>query len=358
MSKTSLILSHYDGRLGKVDYLEKFLKFKGFQVSHFLHPLDDYANLQTTYMNAAGKTMFVKRTHRGLWNYIEDMFFSIGIIRKSEIDICFTLSNFDTMPAIVCRSVFKKKIRKIIYFPSDYSGKRFRSKLLNFAYIHVEKMAIRHADLVVSNTKRAEAMRIDLGLDVSKSIIIPNGVRMPSPKPIFIKKHISKRSFIYVGDVNNEHGLYDLIKALTPHIQKLVIMGSGKDWDKTVHFAQKQSFELETHFKKDREFVLRYLQKFNGFGLAPYNRSADWTYFCSPVKVGEYIACGVPVLMSEVPEISEVVKREGYGVTFDSLDASILVGQLESFDTGNYRYKAKKFYQSNNAYFLFDKLGI
>jgi glycosyltransferase involved in cell wall biosynthesis len=152
--------------------------------------------------------------------------------------------------------------------------------------------------------------------------------------------------------------LYDLLETLYPIIKRFVLIGSGDDWERVIGFCKEKEMDFESFYKKDHEFTIDYLQKFNGIGLAPYNTESKWTFYCSPLKVSEYISCGVPVLMSGVPEIAELVEKEGYGVTYDELDFEKIKKKLEDFDTGEYYKKAKKFYGDFNHEVLFEGLGL
>lgn len=354
--KKVFLICHRTAKAGGLDNLLQFLRDEGCSVSTLLHPLDNYSALPTAYEDDDGNVTNVTRANRGMANYVEDFMYSLKYLKRTDFDTFIGCNNFDTLPAVFARLVLRRRIGKIIYFPRDYSEGRFGNKLMNFVYAAVEKIACRYSDVVVSNTKRAEAARHKLGLDLEKSVIIPNPVLIP--RPLFKNRPIRKTDFIYVGDVSKEHGLYDLVRTITPYISKLVIIGGGKDWDRTVAYAERQDFTLELHQNKPREFVIEYLQGFSGIGLAPYNLESRWTYYCSPLKVGEYIACGVPVLMSDVPEIAEEIQNKGYGITYHVLDIEELRSKIESFNARSFSSKAKSFYESMNANKLYRRLSI
>jgi glycosyltransferase involved in cell wall biosynthesis len=100
------------------------------------------------------------------------------------------------------------------------------------------------------------------------------------------------------------------------------------------------------------------MQKFSGFGLAPYTLDNKWTYYCSPMKVVEYLACGVPVLMSSVPEISSYIKENGLGIVYSKLDLDGISHDLEFFETANFNIKAKKSYAIYNQNNLYSKINL
>lgn len=289
-------------------------------------------------------------------NLFYDFYLSIKYLLSEETDVFIGANNFDTVTGIVARNIFKKKIERVIYFASDYSENRFGNKILDWIYSRIEKYVLKNSDLVVSNTRRAEEKRVSFGLDVKKSLVIPNGVHLDNE--IFEDKQIDKGNFIYVGNVTKEHGLYDLLEILHPIIKKLVLIGSGEDWDRVIKLCEEGNIDFESYYKKDHRFTIEYLQEFNGIGLAPYNTKSKWTYYCSPLKVSEYISCGVPVLMSSVPEVADVVEKECYGITYNVLDLETISKRLEDFDKREYYKKARNFYSEFKHEILFGRLGL
>ncbi len=356
MSKTIFILSHTNGQPGGLDTLEEYVAFKGYREIRLLHPLDDYSEVDTTFLKPGGTIETIGRRPKGIFNLVGDFYLSVKYIQHSKFDIFIGASNFDTIPAIFCRKLLGKKIEKIVYYPRDFSKDRFSNPLLNKIYLKIESVASKHSDLIASNTKRAESQRIQLGLNTKKSVIIPNPVNLQDIT--FARKKINKSHFIYVGDVSIEHGLYDLIQTIHPLIKKLVIIGSGNDWERVTEFTKSQKFVTEIHHAKTRKFVMQYLQSYNGIGLAPYNNESKWTYYCSPLKVGEYISCGLPVLMSSVPEIASLVTKMSYGLVYKELKIDPIKKALKKLDTNEFYKKSEVFYKDYSAQNLLKKLGI
>ena len=341
---------------GPVDYLTHYLIKRGHEIRYISHPLDNYKDRCTELKKGEMNVKNIDRRNLGLLNLFYDFYLSLRYLLSEDIDVFIGANNFDVLPGIFARKFFGKKIKKIIYFASDFSEGRFGNFILDSIYYKVESIALKNCDLVVSNTKRAEEKRISFGLNPRESLVIPNGVHLDAE--VFEDKHLERGNFIYIGNVTREHGLYDLLETLHPIIKKFVLMGSGEDWDRVVGLCKEKKFDFESFYKKDHNFTIDYLQKFNGVGLAPYNMESKWTYYCSPLKVSEYISCGVPVLMSNVPEIAKMVEKEGYGITYDDLKLESISKKLEDFDTREYYKKAKKFYDAFKHEVLFGSLGL
>jgi glycosyltransferase involved in cell wall biosynthesis len=275
-----------------------------------------------------------------------DFWFNLKLLGTNRPDIIIGTTNFDAIPAIASRSILRRRHPLIIYYPRDYADGRYSNKALNQIYLWVESIAVRNADTTISNTKRAEAKRLDHGLRADRSLVIPNPVNGPAPK--FQPKNIRKDYFIYSGDVNREHGLYELIETIAPLIKKLVLIGDGPDWDKTVKLAHRLKLETEVHRAKDRLFVLQYLMNFEGLGLAPYNLNKGWTHYASPLKIGEYISWGIPAITSDVTEVSGEVSSSGLGVVYQELKLRVIKDLIVKLDTEHFEIKARAFYSRHN----------
>jgi len=354
--KRVVVISHSSIIEGPIEYYIKYLKKNNYHISTIDHPLNDYQDRFTIFDNQK-KLIMTKRSNRlGTLNLLVDFFLSIKYVLNNRFDIFIGANNFDTFIGIFLKKIFLKKIAKIIYFASDYSEDRFKNILLNKIYYFVESICCKYSDLVISNTKRAEKKRIVFGLKKEKSLIVPNGVLLNKNK--FDKKVINKANFIYVGSITNEHGLFNLIKNIYPLINKLVLIGYGDEWEAVVNICKNKHIKSELYYKKSHEFCINYLQNFNGFGLAPYNLNSKWTYYCSPLKVAEYISCGIPVIMSSVPEIAGYVKKSGFGIIFSKLNFDKISSDLKFFDTSNFNIKAKKFYNYYNQNYLYSKIKL
>jgi glycosyltransferase involved in cell wall biosynthesis len=177
-------------------------------------------------------------------------------------------------------------------------------------------------------------------------------------KADFNKKELNKNKFIFIGSVTKEHGLYDLIENIYPLVARLVLIGYGDDWDRVVRLCEEKNIKTEIYYKKDHEFCISYMKEFDGFGLAPYNLSSKWTYYCSPLKVVEYVACGLPVLMSSLPEIAGYIEENNLGIVYNKIDCTKIGDAIRAFDCNDFNLKARNFYDVYNQNNLYLKIKL
>lgn len=350
------LVSHSSGLKGPINFLEDYLQEKKNEIFHLEHPLDTYHGKKTILYHDKNIVFSIQRSGSSISNLFKDFFISLTTLHKYPVDIYIGSSNFDTLPAIFLRVILRKKYKKIIYFAADFSPNRFKNMVLNKIYYLIETVALRNCDIIVSNTVRAEEQRIFFGLNKKKSIVIPNGVYLE--KKIFQNKIIQRDKFIYIGNVTQEHGIYDFIKSNSKIIKKLTIIGQGDQWNVLRRYCEKMKIPHEFIFKLNHEKTITYLQKFNGLGLAPYTSDAGWTKYSSPLKVNEYIACGVPVIISNVPEISAEVASKKLGIVYSEGEQSSLAEKISKFDTINFYKKAEKFYNTYSYSSLYNKLPL
>jgi len=354
MSKI-LMICHKSEIDGPADYYSEYLKRLGFVVYKLNHPLDNYGGRRTVF--SGKRTVILKRLgFFGPINLFLDFIISIWFIMTNDFDIFVGANNFDTFAGIFSRKIFGKKMQKIIFFASDFSEDRFKNVFLNKLYYTLESFCCQHSNLVVSNTNRAQEKRLHLGLKMEKSIVVPNGALLKTGD--FSKKELNKRHYIFVGSVTKEHGLYDLIKTISPLMEKIVLIGCGDDWGRVVGLCEDLGIETELYHKKSHEFCMDFLKKFDGFGLAPYNLESKWTYYCSPLKVVEYVACGLPVLMSALPEISEEIKMGRLGVVYNKLDFDTISGDISALNVDGFGLRVKMFYSIYNQDYLYSRIII
>jgi len=349
------ITSHSTYLQGPAQYLERYLRRKKLKVIHLTHPLDNYRNRKSLlFIN--GKTVKeYKRIPHGFFNLFEDLYITLINLYKKQYGEFIGTNNFDTLSGIIANIFFNKKA-KVIYFATDFSEDRFKNMFLDWIYIKVEKIVIKNSRFVISNTSRAEKKRIELGLDPKKSLIIPNGICME--KPIFTNKKINNNKFIYVGNVTQEHGILEYINIMHKSIGEIVIIGSGNGWGELIKSLNIHKIKSRLFYRKSNKFVLNYLQKFDGFGIAPYNKVEKWTYYASPLKIIEYIATGVPVITSNITEISKLIAKDNLGIVYENLNVENLTRKIKNFNTENYYKKSELFYKKYNYDYLFSKLKL
>ncbi|OGM18349.1 hypothetical protein A2686_03275 [Candidatus Woesebacteria bacterium RIFCSPHIGHO2_01_FULL_38_10] len=326
-TKKTLLVGHVSEIVGPGQHLRDFLvAIPDTYIKVVFHPMlgtkleetvvEQYSNMKKskTVKNYKKKGETVVRLFRNALITIYEIATTCG-----KVDNYIGLDNFDTFPAIFFKGW---KIKRVIYYGSDYADERFKNSIMNIVYRMVELVALRISDLVISNTKRAEERRISLGLNKRKSLVIPNGVDLGLiPR---LKKRIIF-DFVYLGTLSETHGVIELLHVFSKIAKsfrrvKLAFLGTGSKEEKIRTFVKENNLENRVYLlgRLEHDKALRFLVKNGGVGIASYNESEGWTKYASPLKVKEYLACGMPVIISSVPEISGDVRKYKLGYVYNS----------------------------------------
>jgi glycosyltransferase involved in cell wall biosynthesis len=274
-----------------------------------------------------------------------------------KYDVIIGANNFDTCSAIIINKIFHKEKTETIYFASDYSEHRFSNSILNTIYYRIEQYALKFSNIVISNTLRAEAKRRELGLSPEKSIVIFNTAYVKDAT--FPNKEINKSHFLYVGSLTKEHGLGSFIQVAHPLINKLTIIGDGTERENILKTCKKYHINVTYLGQREHKFILEFMQKFNGLGIAPYSMAAaKYVYYGSSLKIYEYLACGLPVVTSSVTEQSKFISEFKLGVVYEQLDLHKLSDTLLHFNLGGFNIKARRFYEEFNQDIQYKKIKL
>lgn len=358
--KKILFISHYYELDGSLDHFYRYICERNEHVSMIAHPLyyDRAAEFPTLYFDKSKKIKERRRSNFGLFNLLIDLFLSVSFVLRYKPTVIVCANNFDTVSATVARRLLGGSFERIIYFSADLSENRFKSSLLNRIYSFIEVIANRNANFVVSRSKSAEKQRLaKYGLVQAKSVYMPNGILLEEER--FEKKSHKKNKFVYQGNVNSEHGIFEFLEKYGSFMNELHVIGVGDDLEKLQKLCEKNSIKAKFHGRQTQVYVHKFLQNFDGFGLAPYLNENSWVKYSSPLKILDYISCNVPVLMSNIPEISQEVKKDKLGVVFKyPIRPDLINSSLERFDTKGYEKKAKDFYEQHKETNLFRKIKL
>jgi glycosyltransferase involved in cell wall biosynthesis len=212
----------------------------------------------------------------------------------------------------------------------------YRETLLPKIALDAERAALSRADavFVVSQTLRAHVQ--DLGIAPDKIHVVPNGVDAdrfyPGPRDTELRERLGlsgAKVIGFVGGLRPWHGvesLPELLQALVPEFPnlKLVFVGSGQlERDLKTKFREKN---LTDHVlflgATAHEEVPTIIRQFD-IALAPYPEHAHSFYF-SPLKLFEYMACGAATVAADIGQINEIVKHRETGWLYKAGDFTAL----------------------------------
>ncbi|HET7479277.1 MAG TPA: glycosyltransferase family 4 protein [Rubrobacteraceae bacterium] len=202
-----------------------------------------------------------------------------------------------------------------------------------------ERWILSRADAVVAVSEPLREYAISLGAEPERVHVVPNGVN-----PELFHPDIATRGdrwkpgdgpvLGFVGGLRPWHGvevlpaLLERLAARYPHI-RLVVAGDGplrKDLERD---ARERGLERNIVFTGTlpHEEVAPLIRRFD-IALAPYPRPKHDFYF-SPLKVFEYMACGVPVVAAGLGQIPDIVRDGETGLLYPPDEPGALLAACE-----------------------------
>lgn len=197
----------------------------------------------------------------------------------------------------------------------------YRETLLPKLAVDAERALLNRADavFVVSQTLRNHVL--ELGIASEKIHVVPNGVDarrfFPASRDEQLRERLGlkdSRVIGFVGGLRPWHGvesLPGLMQALAEEFRdlKLVFVGSGPlERELKLKFAEKDLSDRVVFLGAvPHDQVAPIIRQFD-IALAPYPEHAHSFYF-SPLKLFEYLACGVATVAADIGQISEIVKH-------------------------------------------------
>ncbi len=198
---------------------------------------------------------------------------------------------------------------------------RYRGGPFATMYQAVERELLLAATAVVVVSEQLVAYVSGLGVDSQRIHVLPNGVditrfapaaKFPAAKAPGAHAPASPPTLGFVGGLRAWHGVEHLPEILHLVHQRfpetrLVIAGDGPLRPEIERRATELGVADQVVFlgAVDHEEMPSVIQGFT-VALAPYPRLEHDFYF-SPLKMFEYLACGVPVVASDVGQISDTV---------------------------------------------------
>jgi len=240
-------------------------------------------------------------------------------------------------------------VKKNIYFSADFALKRFENPILNKLYLLLDKYAMFNAYSTWSVSKRIIAYRRNNGLPNSKNLLLPNAPFFNDIKRLPINE-INNHDIVIVSAL--EEGiafelLFDVVKDLRGVYKNihLIVIGSGSKEEELKKYAKKIKIDKSIIFKG----ALSHSKMFDvlvksGIGIALYDNAdpLNFRYFSDPMKVRDYFASGLPVIISGNSGINEDVIEEKIGYVV-SLNKKEISSKIESIlQESKYKNMRKK----------------
>ena len=178
----------------------------------------------------------------------------------------------------------------------------------------------------------ADIIKTGLGEGAPPVSVIPSGCtprKPPEPKPVN-----DPTVALYAGELHPHKGVNDFILALASARVpvKGVIIGGPAYLDETRDFAMRQGMGgmIELTGRLSHSEVYKYLSRAD-IGVAPMRPTFFNRFVISPLKVMEYMSCGLPVVAVRLESVQEILDNKSDGILVspgDTVDMAEAISSL------------------------------
>lgn len=309
------------------------------------HPFDSTGN-PSVYEYREGailkKRIMKFNTKTDISNYLLHIFYNFyfTILSRQKYDI---FVGIDCLNAF-CGLILKKFmiVDTLIFYTADYSKRRFSNNVMNKIYHILDTLCVRYSDYVWNVSEKICEIRAGQRLEADKNIYVPNGVHLSRITPLPLNE-VNRRSYILVGHLTRSKGaqlVIDIIPSIIAHIPdaQFTIIGDGPYRGELERRVKALNIDNHVTFlgSLNNNDVLDEIAH-HGVGIALYTNDEDYAAYCSPVKVKEYLAAGCPVIISNVPPISEDIIKYNLGFVITNVRTEFIPCALKLLDEATYR---------------------
>jgi len=248
---------------------------------------------------------------------------------RTKFDICLASNIPFPLVGLALRRlglVEKVIFISVTHFPSPKGG---ADATILRLFRFIDKLAHNSCDAIWYQTSRMRKVKEQEGFVKSHKvprILAPIGVERSGTEDTTMEE-IERTSVAYVGRLDDDIGLELVIEAFSLVVKKVPnakfkIIGSGSSEARLRQEVRALGLETNVEFLGfigDREKVRDILSRC-AVGIAPYIPSLDYSMqYADSAKAKEYIECGIPVIITKVPEIAFEIEGEkaGFALNYD-----------------------------------------
>lgn len=284
--------------------------------------------------------------------YLLDIVFTVYFFlrTRTRIDLFIGVDNLNAFAGLCLRRM--GLVKAVAFYVIDYVPQRFENHALNDIYHWIDKFCCYHVDCIWNvSAAMMEARRTKWrSLDgCAPSLVVPLGCNFERIERLPITM-INRHDVVFLGTLAPEQGVnwlletWSIIRARVPDAN-LVIVGGGEQEEALKQQANRLGIESSVKFLgfvPDDVEVERTLAKC-GVGVAPYAADeASFKRYADPGKVKLYLAAGLPVVITNVPPIAQVIHEAeaGFAINHEDGELTEAIVTLLTQDDIYERYRA------------------
>jgi glycosyltransferase involved in cell wall biosynthesis len=373
MKKYYIVISSHvvfdnDGKdiYGPAHNVSSYLDIKKINHSFIKHPLNkghDIVIEEHKNGNRISKKIKTSPNLPFLICLIKESIVTLRHLKQKKPEIYIGVDPFNAILGVIAKKIHCTK--KTIFYTPDYTPKRFKNKTLNYLYHRIDKFSAMYSDQIWNVSTRIQQIRKKQGIADNKNFLVPNSPSFDESR-ILPYDQINKHDLVIVGNVTKTLDYEIIIDAIEALVKKfpdirLLVIGIGDYMNDLKKIVESKKLEKNILFMghKNHDELLKILSK-SVIGLALYTKEYEWNYFGDSMKAREYLACGLPVIISDVPSTSDDIKKYKAGFVINNENTEIIQIIEKLFLNSNLylemRNNAIKLAQKYDSHKILDKI--
>lgn len=268
------------------------------------------------------------------------------LLCKMEFDVIYC-NDLITLPFGVFSKIFFSQL-KIVYDAHEYESNQIPNQSKFSIALHrlFEGVLINFADKVITvSDSIAEAYRIMYRIQKPELVLNCPHMTQVFKQDLFREKFGLRKDqviFLYQGGFYNGRGIDVILKAfskLQSDENVVVFMGYGP-LESDIVSASYISNNIYFQPAVSSEILLKYTSSAD-FGILFYEDNCLNHRYCSPNKIFEYFMAGIPVIVSNLFEMSRLVRAHNVGVIAQSNTPDCLIEAVRAVRNYPYSLYAK-----------------
>lgn len=307
-------------------------------VAYMSHPFsyaDDTRSTMTVYENGREVYRSVAPPLRGpeLVFYAKDVLLTTlyALTGRRQFDLAVASDPLNAASLAPWRGI--GLVKRLVYYAIDYTPKRFSNVLLNASYHAIERLACYHSDCIWNTSGRMVEARYQNGVSSTRcapQMTVPTGshVERIVRRPV---SDINRYAVAFLGHLVPKGGVELLVRSF-PHVVAAVpqahlnIIGGGplldqlKQTANELGIAGQVTFHGHVRDHLDVEGILSCC----AVAAAPYvPDETSVSAFGGVNKPLVYLGAGLPVVITDVPEIAQTIAVAGAGEIVEYTEESL-----------------------------------
>ncbi|NQV00082.1 MAG: glycosyltransferase family 4 protein [Parcubacteria group bacterium] len=236
------------------------------------------------------------------------VFKKCAFFRTNQID--------GAIPAIIAKLLFRKSnlIVRSGYIAS-LNAKLYKKNLVQKIYINfVEWLAYRLCNRAFITTKENASYLLNkYNFLKNKLTVLNNAINTGIFKPLNIEK---KYDIGYVGRLQKDKNLLNLLKAVNKSNLKICTIGQGEEKNNLLNYARKNNINLTLVDRVENYKLPQYYNQFKIFVFPSLHEG-------NPKSLLEAMSCGVPIIGCNVIGVSNIISNGLNGIISATDDKSL-----------------------------------